>query len=248
MKRYFVFLNNEQLGPLSIEQVKRLNIQANTLVRTEGMANWVAAGQLDELRQALLSPGTASAGGQRAAAAKKRSSDIVLPASSDPSPGNARKRLFFLVVLAAIAGYFVYTEKQKAAVPTPTEEIINSYDTGLKSEQQVENKPVPPKLSDKDNEMAHPMDFLQIRTAFHPNSSTKSIVSGLITNNATGTTYSNIVITVFYLDRSGTALETEEFVIRQTVKPAQTINFHFDANAPAATVKTDVTFNEAKAE
>jgi hypothetical protein len=51
--RYFVAANNQQTGPFGIEELQRQaqsgQLTRTSLVWTEGMANWTAAGEVMEL-------------------------------------------------------------------------------------------------------------------------------------------------------------------------------------------------------
>ncbi len=49
-KQYFIVRNGEQQGPFSIEELRQQGITSETLVWAEGMDQWMAAWQVDELR------------------------------------------------------------------------------------------------------------------------------------------------------------------------------------------------------
>ena len=57
---YYIFVNNEQQGPYTLEELRARHIASDTLVWREGMAQWTAAWQVDELRQ-LFQTATAHA-------------------------------------------------------------------------------------------------------------------------------------------------------------------------------------------
>lgn len=46
---FYLTLQNEQKGPVEASQLTALGVNANTLVWTEGMAQWAPAGQVQEL-------------------------------------------------------------------------------------------------------------------------------------------------------------------------------------------------------
>ena len=48
---YYIFVNNEQQGPYTLEELRARHIASDTLVWRECMAQWTAAWQVDELRQ-----------------------------------------------------------------------------------------------------------------------------------------------------------------------------------------------------
>ena len=56
---YFLHINGQQVGPLSLAQARQQPITASTLVWFEGLSGWVAAGTLDEFKDLVrTSPGS----------------------------------------------------------------------------------------------------------------------------------------------------------------------------------------------
>lgn len=50
---YYIFVNGQQTGPLTYEQLQQYNIQPDTKVWREGLADWVSARELDDLKDLL---------------------------------------------------------------------------------------------------------------------------------------------------------------------------------------------------
>ncbi len=50
---YYVDLQGNQVGPISLEQMRAANLASNTLVWCEGMAGWTALSSVEELRGAV---------------------------------------------------------------------------------------------------------------------------------------------------------------------------------------------------
>ena len=60
---YYIYVNNEQQGPYTVDELRSRNITQETLVWCEGMARWTPAWQVDELRtlfEAAPQPGQAT--------------------------------------------------------------------------------------------------------------------------------------------------------------------------------------------
>ena len=55
MKEYFVFIKNKKEGPYTTSELKKLNINLNTLIWTKGMDEWTKASDLTELNSVLES-------------------------------------------------------------------------------------------------------------------------------------------------------------------------------------------------
>ncbi|MBP3299359.1 MAG: DUF4339 domain-containing protein [Muribaculaceae bacterium] len=56
MAQWYIMFNNQQVGPMSVEQLKAYNLNANTQVWTEGMAQWAPVYSIPELMAYLNSP------------------------------------------------------------------------------------------------------------------------------------------------------------------------------------------------
>ena len=55
MKKYYIFINEEQLGPFDIDELKTKNISRETEVWFEGLEKWKNAGEIEELKTILPS-------------------------------------------------------------------------------------------------------------------------------------------------------------------------------------------------
>jgi hypothetical protein len=53
MKKYFYSNGQEQVGPLTLEELKQQDIQPKTLIWFEGLEEWTPAGELVEMRHIL---------------------------------------------------------------------------------------------------------------------------------------------------------------------------------------------------
>lgn len=55
MKKCFIQMEGEQLGPFDLEELKSQNINGNTRVWCEGMSNWQKANQVEEISTMIKS-------------------------------------------------------------------------------------------------------------------------------------------------------------------------------------------------
>ncbi len=55
MKQYYIYVNNEQVGPFYFEELKSQKISKETKVWFEGLEEWKNAGEIEELKTILLS-------------------------------------------------------------------------------------------------------------------------------------------------------------------------------------------------
>ncbi|TDQ15195.1 uncharacterized membrane protein YhaH (DUF805 family) [Algoriphagus boseongensis] len=51
MRRYFYAKGNEQVGPMTLEELKNADIKPDNLIWYEGLSNWEPAGGLEELKE-----------------------------------------------------------------------------------------------------------------------------------------------------------------------------------------------------
>ncbi len=56
MKKFFYLVNDQQMGPLSIEELKKENISRTTLVWAEGMAEWKPASDVTDFKGMFATP------------------------------------------------------------------------------------------------------------------------------------------------------------------------------------------------
>ena len=55
MRQYYIFLENEQIGPLSFDELSSKQISKDTKVWFEGIEDWKNAGEIEELKKILIS-------------------------------------------------------------------------------------------------------------------------------------------------------------------------------------------------
>jgi len=54
MKKYFISNGTEQQGPFDLYDLKRMNVQKETLIWYEGIDNWQAAKDIDEIKEIFV--------------------------------------------------------------------------------------------------------------------------------------------------------------------------------------------------
>lgn len=54
--KYYIAVNNQHQGPYSVDELRAMNIAPDTYVWREGMPSWVKATDVEEIRQAMVSP------------------------------------------------------------------------------------------------------------------------------------------------------------------------------------------------
>jgi hypothetical protein len=102
-KQYYIVENDQDVGPLTFEELKTKKLSKNTLVWTEGMQNWAMAGDMDDLKE-LFFPVTPLP-------------PVFVPRPSPPGFSNPSRfkpqrlttdRGFWLALLLAIVTFGIY--------------------------------------------------------------------------------------------------------------------------------------------
>ncbi|HBL74586.1 MAG: hypothetical protein A2W90_00300 [Bacteroidetes bacterium GWF2_42_66] len=107
MKKYFIVENNQQTGPLSIDELRMKGISPSTLIWFEGMANWEQAATIGELNELFAAPPPPPPYHQNVPPPASHQQSARQPASSYrplPDTGNAEGNLVAAAYLLAVLG------------------------------------------------------------------------------------------------------------------------------------------------
>ena len=121
--KYFIIENNQQAGPFSIYELKDKGITSDTLVWSEGMANWTPAWQVEELKnflfntQATSTPPPFNPQEHADSTANGRQSYTNQPYQRPLQPQNPKQKRYLgkiiVALLVIIAFLFVFTNPSK---------------------------------------------------------------------------------------------------------------------------------------
>jgi hypothetical protein len=266
MKKYFVHLRNEQQGPFELEDLGPLGIERNTPVWYEGQAEWVAAVQVPEIREALfpvnpppLDPDLLQPLEPRLAVdmeppltvtpvspvAHKHSSDIILPGTETEQlpDADARKKKFRLVLVALLVLVMgsmaagYFMQYQQRSSPAGQQ---GNKDSLLRKESEGELRE---QLKTKEEQ--HPTEFLAGEISFRDNLIGQSVIRGHVTNSATAATFKDIELTITYISKTGAPISNEVFTVYETVPPGQSASFKFKTRSPKGTSTSKMTVSGA---
>lgn len=156
MNNYFIIVNGAQQGPFSIAELQQRGISSETLVWTEGMAEWTPAWQVEELRPIFYKqtagpavppppPGPFAEGAQWTQAAgtplpQGAPAGPAGPAGTQPGSGqpaakrrhNGRWAIIVLVVVALLLAFTNPSEKahKRAILSNVTNGVSQVMDNG----------------------------------------------------------------------------------------------------------------------
>jgi hypothetical protein len=196
MKKYYAHDGAESKGPFTIEELKDKGIKRATPIWTEGMADWVSAGTLDELKELFATPPLNNTPPPyQAAQQPAQESHQTYTPEQEYTP--IRKRLWFKVVFTVAACVF-------AAI------MLGNISKGSgHGSEPVAHVPTPAEL-----ETQNPQNYLNAGGEYKPNFWGDIIkIKGYIQNKATVTNYKDAVIQVTFYSKTNSPVKIEEFVI-----------------------------------
>jgi hypothetical protein len=130
MKQYYIYLDNEQTGPLSFEELKEKNISRETSVWFEGQANWKKAFEIEELTELFKSVPPPINTFTQTPPLPKTDNNILLEEDEAPRIFGIKRNVLLVVVSALfllIIGFNFYQEYNRQVLDdiNQTTEIHN---------------------------------------------------------------------------------------------------------------------------
>lgn len=120
MKQYYIFINEEQLGPFNIEELKNKKISRETKVWFEGLENWKNATEIEELKPIFSSippPINSFTSIPPTPKTEKKQTVHIEPDDEDETPKilGLKKNIFFgiLGVLVLLIGIMYFNNVQE---------------------------------------------------------------------------------------------------------------------------------------
>jgi len=207
---YFLHNGINQLGPFTIDDLRKRGILSDTPVWKEGLKDWKKAGELDELAELFSQvPPTFKAESFSSITQSKT-------VSSTEKLGYKLGRFLglggLLVIAAVIALYF--------------------YNRPYSSPRSTYSFSLPP----EDPEHSNPSQYLTASGFYHPNFwGDKMVLNGKVTNNATHTNYKDIRIKMNFFSQTKSIVSSQEYILYEYVPYSSTKEFnHRIVKPPAA--------------
>ncbi len=207
---YFIRENGENLGPLTLDQLKQHVLTPTTAVWKDGLPDWTNASQLPELQEFIsnIPPIFKSAAGASRPEGSLKESQKTGP------------KVMSFIRLVAAAIVIVFTGICIIS-------LISTHSS--KYSYQIPAPPIDP-------EHAYPTSYLSAAGTYRPNFwQTEEEISGTITNKALHTNYKDVRIRLNFYSQTKTIIGTQDYVVYQYVPYGSTQNFTINALKPAAT-------------
>lgn len=214
MKIYYIYENDEQIGPLSIDELRDKKINANTPVWKEGFSDWRNAGSLDELKSLLnqIPPPFKTT--------PKIPKPVAPKTSTSEKTGFLIGRYFWIIGLIAVLAFaiFFYIKNK-----TPETEPILQPDS--QSQSSDTKSPVELKKSLLEIERDSPTDYLSAEFTFRKNLISEMVLEGTISNSATLANFKDVKINITWLSKTNSELESKEYTIYELVSAKGSATF-----------------------
>lgn len=206
MKRYYLHNGSENIGPFDLEDLRRHQITKDAPIWYEGIEDWKNAGEIEELKSILIVVPPAFI-----------RKDILEGAILDSPSTTAKKKksslawrtvkIFLFALLSVLSIVFIMS-------------IIDR----ISSNQSPE--PYPIEMTVREKEVMFPTGYLDAGGSYKPNFLGEKLkIDGYIENNATLTTYKDIVIEITYYSKTNTPLRTVYHTVYEFIPPSSKKSF-----------------------
>ena len=219
MSQDYLHDGQNQIGPFSIDELMRKNISGETFVWKEGMADWVKAKEIPDLKEIFGNtpppfrasvnnpkPPLTSAGTKEASGTYKTGNWI----------GRNLKLTFFILALVVLAAYLFYVNRSRSDYSySPFQDSLT-----LPREKTPEELRMELQTKEKEN----PTEYLKPALTRRKNLIGENVFEGTITNTASAASFKDIAIKIVYLSKTRSVIGYHEFVVYEVIGPQQTVS------------------------
>ncbi len=151
-----------------------------------------------------------------------------------------KKKLFIALALLTITvgGYFLFFY-DNAAPPAPAETVDTHVGDSLDNALQKRREAL-------QNESEHPADFTVITVDPKKNLFGESIIEGTIQNKATGTSYKDYELMIYWQDEVGAVMDSAAEIIFEGLDPGESAEFKTKRKGPRKSKSIQVKLRSAK--
>ena len=207
MNTFYIFINEEQQGPFTIEEIKLKNITKNTLVWSEGMEDWKEAGIVEELKALfpVLPPPI------KKTTTEKKKQDVTVNIKTHSSLYKIFKIIgivFLILILLSLVVKILDSKHSSSA----------TYEESVMTIQEIE--------------AASPMNYLKADGTYNTNFfGDKVKINGVITNSATVTTYKDVTVRINFYSKTNTLIGSEDYTLYEFYPPNSKQDFKLKVKA-----------------
>ena len=235
MRQYFYSDGQQQLGPVTKEELQSKGITKETLVWYEGLSEWKKAGEVEDLADFFPNiptpppiPEQKTTTPPSMPKVETTPSSPVSPESEEKkeeedSPKKTRKIIFICmgIIAVIIVAVMIFNDSP------------NSYSNYPKTEAEL-------RAELKMKEQNNPLNYLTDEEVYLTKDvkmfkqNYKGTITGFIVNNATMAKYKDVEIEVIYYSQTETVIRTDNYVIYNYYEPNSKKKFSLNISYPKA--------------
>lgn len=211
MYKYYLHDGENQLGPFSVEELKRRNISRSEYVWKEGLEDWIRAGELDELKE-LFTTAPPAFKITESSSHKSAPSKDVNSINVGKSSWLGRTKWFVLVALLAIIAVVIYDKNASGSSesdpfnPTIREKTPEELRAELKLKEET-----------------HPEQYIIANITTRENWIGETVIEGSVNNTATVAVFKDVVIEMSFISKTGSIIGIKNFTVYEIINPQQNV-------------------------
>ncbi len=196
MKKYYLHNGSENIGPFDIEGLKEKKITKDTPVWYEGIDDWTTAGNVDELKSILASVPPPI---KKEAATQSFTNTVPVIEQKKTNWYRWVGKILLITLIIFISFSVVVSYLENNSTESDYQQSI---------------------MTIAETEAAYPTNYLDAGGKYRENFIGDKIkIDGIITNNATVTTYKDVVVQITFYSKTNTEIGTESYTIYEFFPP-----------------------------
>lgn len=239
MNQFYVHFNEEEIGPLSIAELKTLKVTRNTMTWYEGLEEWKPAGEIVEL-QSLFPPKvappivkeTVKPKLDEVQAPKQEAPTYIIQQQPEKKSNGIGKFILFLLIIGGLGvGFSVFQDMERQRQNSSESLGFGSSNSNAKSyEQNV--------MTVEEQERSNPTRFLTSSGEYRDNIwGNKTVLNGTITNSAAKATFKDVVVEVKFYSSTESLISSENYTIYDYFPAGSSKDFNLRIKHPSGTEK-----------
>jgi len=230
MKSYYIRQGDKRQGPYSIEQLKQMQISPAMQVWTQGLKEWMNAGEIPKLQQTLFSTATVS-----------ETNNGHLNSSTEKESAAGKNWKTIVAVAALFVTAILIFKLQDSPIEFPKVDTLEA-----ETVDQSVKPPARAEKSIKEKEMNDPAAYIKAKTSWHKNLIGETVLTGSLLNTSALTSFKNPVLLVTWISKTNTVIGTSRYPIYEMLKPKKSIQYKLKVKAPYKYADVNVSVESAK--
>ncbi|HTD94717.1 MAG TPA: DUF4339 domain-containing protein [Chitinophagaceae bacterium] len=212
MKSYYLHQGDQQAGPYSINQLKKIHISPDTPVWTEGMTDWAQAQQVPEIRLALFVLHTAYVAG---GAAIEERYHAVPSEGMGYMVGKSWKGAVIAACIVLVA--FVAFRFQNSQANASSATVI----------AEQEKTPLEAKEELRQREIQNPAKYISGKITYRTTTGGETVIEGTLINTATMVNYRDAVISITLTTPKAKDSKTVSYTLDKELPAGQSVSYEY---------------------